>query len=312
MGVYNSGSVRVKSGSAEVRGNSTAFNLYVSSGNVFKIVGESTFYTIAAITSATKLTLSSRYSNVAFQTGRASNIATVTSATKMYSGYLANTPVIQSKVAIKVVAHEKFIDNGAGVLTGSLGGAGTIGYDDGSWHITLGAAVGSSKVVNASYNSGDTLEGQSYQIVKDYTTYFKLPEASPTDQNLAYIYTKAVRMLDERLYNASQLTATIGSLTLSGSLKSKAVSKSDTYTATAANRWIVYTGNTASKTLTLYNASSKNKFKEVYVINNSNYTIRISRKGSDVINASTIIKLKSRYKSFHGYVATTNLWVRVK
>jgi len=310
MSVYNTGSVRVKVGSAEVRGYTTSFSSYISAGYVFKVTGENVFYTVAAVTNATKLTLSSRYANSTYQTARVKKVATAIIGDLTYSGILANTPVIQSRVTIRVEGKERFRDNGAGILTGSLGGLGSIGYDDGAWAIVLGAGVSGNKTINASYFSGDTLDSQSYQIVKDYTSYFRLPEADPVDQNLAYLYTKAVRMIDEKLYNASQNSASIKNIVLHNNIKSKARSKSANYVATSTDRWVVFTGNTASVNLTLFNASAKNKFKEAFIINNSSYVVRILRQNSNNINASSVIKLKTRYKTFHGYVATTGLWIR--
>jgi len=210
MSVYNSGSVRVKVGSSEVKGYGTSFTTYVSVGDIFKLTSENVFYTVAAVTTATVLTLSSRYANSTYQTGRTENTGTAILGDTTYSGILDNTPVIQSKVTLRVVGKEKFIDNGAGVLTGSLGGTGTIGYDDGSWAITTGADPGGTKIITASYNSGNTLNGQSYQIVRDYTTNYNLPEADPVDKNLAYIYTKAIRMIDTQLKSLSNRIASLG------------------------------------------------------------------------------------------------------
>jgi len=212
MSIYNSGSAKIKVGSAEVKGNNTSFTTYVSVGNIFKLTSENVFYTVAAITNSTSLTLSSRYANTAHQTARVKRVATAIVATKIYSGILANTPVIQSRVTLKVVGKERFRDNGAGIMTGSLGGTGTIGYDDGAWRIVLKSSVGGNKAINASYYSGDTLNGQSYQIVKDYTTNYVLPEADPVDKNLAYIYTKAVRMIDTQMKSLENRIASLESI----------------------------------------------------------------------------------------------------
>lgn len=44
-----------------------------------------------------------------------------------------------------------------------------------------------------------TLNSVSYQIFRDYTPNYSFPESVPSDKNLAYIFTKAVRMIDEQL-----------------------------------------------------------------------------------------------------------------
>ena len=63
MGVYSSGSVNVKVNSATVWGNNTLFSTYTSAGDIFHLSSEATFYSIAAINSATNLSLSSVYAN---------------------------------------------------------------------------------------------------------------------------------------------------------------------------------------------------------------------------------------------------------
>ncbi len=255
MSVYNSGSVRVRVGSADIRGNNTLFNSYVSAGDYFKITSEDVFYTVAAVSTATKLTLSSRYANTSFQTGRTENIATAVTGDLTYSGTLNYAPVIQNKVTIKVVAKEKFRDNGAGVLTGSLGGSGTIGYDDGAWAVTLGADSGTTKLMTASYNSGDTLNGKSYQIVKDFTTNYKFPEADPADKNLSYIYTKSMRMIDTKLNAASMSSASINNLIVRNNIERKV---NGTFCKQKEHREIFYS-------YTQWKLQGKGK-KEVWVI----------------------------------------------
>ena len=203
---YTTGTVRIRSGSAAVRGETGNENFltYVGAGYLFKVAAESAWYQVAAITNATNFTLTSRYSNTSYQTSRAENLATMTTATKMYSGILDYTPAIQNSVVLNA-SIERFVDNGAGVLTGnaSPAGSGTVSYDDGAWTITLGTDLTATAIVNASYLSGDLRSGISYQIVRDYTPYHNLPEMSPNDTNFAYIYTKAMRIVDQRLYAAS-------------------------------------------------------------------------------------------------------------
>ena len=118
MSVYSSGSVTVKVGSQAVVGASTLFTSYASAGDVFKVTSEGVYYTIAAVNTATNISLSANYAN-------------------------------------------------------------------------------------ANYGAGTSLPGQPYQIIKDFTANYSIPEANPSDQNVEYIYTKGVRTIDAALYNAS-------------------------------------------------------------------------------------------------------------
>ena len=179
MAVYNTGGVRVRVGSALVTGttNNEEFSTYAAVGYLFKLTGEATWYQIAAITNATNFTLSSRYSNSLYQTLRsAEHSATMTVATKMYSGTLNYYPVIQNAITI-TASGEQLTDNGGGVLTGdsSPAGSGTINYDTGAWTVTLGTDLTASAEMTASYYSGNTRTGMPYQIVTDYTPIYTIP-----------------------------------------------------------------------------------------------------------------------------------------
>ena len=201
--IYKTGSVRVRVGSALVKGESgnEAFSSNVSAGNLFKLTGEATFYTIAAITNATNFSLSARYANSTYQTARAAeHLATMTVATKMYSGTLNYYPVIQSAITI-TASGETFTDDSGGILAGDASppGSGTVNYDTGAWSVILGTALTASCAITASYQSGDTRTGQAYQIVTDYTPIYTIPEMSLNDVNFPHIYTKAVRIIDNRL-----------------------------------------------------------------------------------------------------------------
>ena len=206
MAVYNTNSVKVKVGSAIVYGNNTDFNTYASVGNIFKLAGENVTYTIAAVNAATRITLSSRYANTNEQTGRSENMASCGAATKLYSGTLTYRPIIQNTVVM--TASHRLIDNGAGALSGD-DGSGTIDYDSGAYTITLTATLNATYNVVASYYSGNTLNSQSYQIIRDYTSNYSFPEAVPSDKNLAYIYTKAIRMLDETIQDLEDRIAAL-------------------------------------------------------------------------------------------------------
>ena len=166
--VYNTGSVKVKTGSAVITGSSGTedFITYASAGYLFKLTGDSSFYEIAAINSATNLTLTSRYSSSSYRTSRSENVATMTTATRISSGTLDYNPVIQNYVQINA-SIETFTDNGAGVLAGnaSPAGSGTIDYDTGAWSITLGTDLTATAVITASYFSGDTRNSLSLSLI---------------------------------------------------------------------------------------------------------------------------------------------------
>lgn len=53
-----------------------------------------------------------------------------------------------------------------------------------------------SNYSNSSYSNGDSLTGLSYSIITDYTANYNLPEMSPNDSGITYIYTKAMRLID--------------------------------------------------------------------------------------------------------------------
>ena len=212
MSVYSTGSVKVKVGSSTVWGSGTEFNSYVSAGNLFKLVKDKGFYEVAAVVSATKLTLTARYDSTADRSSHANEaVASTNTATK--TGYTWTTdyvPVIASTFAIET-ASETFTDNGAGVLSGDNGGDGTIDYDTGALVVNFGATPLSTMNVSASYTSGNTLAGMTYQIFRDYTSNYSIPEMGLNDINFPHIYTKGVRMIDSALFNASVNTVTSAS-----------------------------------------------------------------------------------------------------
>jgi len=205
MAVYNSGSVTVKSGSASVKGSSTSFTTYVSAGNLFKITNESTTYTIAAVNSATRLTLSSRYSNTDYESNQTGETIATSDlvATRMFSGTMDYYPIIQSSLIVTASpGNIVFTEDGSGVLTGTPLGDGAIGaidYDTGVWSLNTGSTLATPITVTASYLSGDTRSSTPYQIVKDFTTNYNIPELSTSDANMAHIFTKAMRTIDSAL-----------------------------------------------------------------------------------------------------------------
>ncbi len=66
MSAYKTGSVTVTVNSPTVIGADTEFDTYVSAGNLFRIRGEDPFYEIAAISSATRLSLTASYQDSDF------------------------------------------------------------------------------------------------------------------------------------------------------------------------------------------------------------------------------------------------------
>lgn len=196
MATYSASSVNVTAGSAIVIGNNTDFRSNAAVGNIFKLSSENVTYEIGAVNTATRLTLTSRYTNSSEELYWEEHVATTNSAT-YYSDTLANTPVIQNTVII--TASWQFTDDGAGTLTATPNGTGTIDYDSGLFSITLTSNLSASYALTATYYSGNTLNSTPYQIVRDYTTNYSFPESVPSDKNLAYIFTKAMRMIDLEL-----------------------------------------------------------------------------------------------------------------
>ena len=207
MAVYSSGSVKVKPGSSVVVGSGTQFTTNVIPSYLFKITGENVVYTIGAVYSATRLALSARYENTDEHTYVQETLATCTNASRVYSGFLSYTPVIQSFV--KLTASYLFVDDGGGQLSATPNGSGSIDYDSGYYTLSFNATLSTDYSLTASYDAGNELGGRGYQIVVDYTPNYGLPEAVPTDKNLAYIYTKAMRMIDLQLKDLENRIASL-------------------------------------------------------------------------------------------------------
>lgn len=80
---------------------------------------------------------------------------------------------------------------------------------------------------NASYDTGDVIAVLAYQIVIDYTPNRRLPEMSPNDTDISYIYTRAVRMLDSMLADTASANILEHSTESNGSIIGTATSVKD-------------------------------------------------------------------------------------
>lgn len=296
MSVYNTGTAKLKSGSSIVKGTGTDFVSNVSVGDLFHVTSEGVFYDVASVDSATKLTLSSRYSNSTFNVSVPNEVnASINSATRIYSGTLNHAPVIQNSVRLDA-SREIFTDNGAGTLTGDQGGSGTLSYDDGGWSITMGTSLTATQNLVASYYYGDELTGVSYQIVKDFTPKYSFPEVSPSDLHRDYIVTKSLRLLDSKLY---------------GGRKRKVTKISADYSATNSDYIILCGGTTATLTVTLPTTGVKNRGLLIKVVNNSatHTVVATVNTTSDKISNNQSVSLTSRYDVSNLRCVATNLWV---
>src|ERR1700678_767543 len=108
-----------------------------------------------------------------------------------YSGTLTAFPISQGSLSI-TDSVETFSDNGAGLLTGSAGGTGTIVYTTGVWSVTFNAAVATGVAIEATYTTNlqtGTLSGNgvgtiNYLTGADSVTFDSAPASS------AVIYAK--------------------------------------------------------------------------------------------------------------------------
>ena len=347
MAAYQTGTVRVTAGSSKVFGTGTEWNTYIATNDLFQRTTENTFYDIAAVNSATQITLTSRYTSLSLQSAVASNFASVNTATVNYSGNTGSfTPVIQNNFVLVASPNgggERFTDNGAGILTGegSPAGSGTIDYDSGTWTIVFGTALTATLNLSASFNRGNQVDGAGYQIVSDFTPNYQIPEMSTNDVNFSHIYTKAMRKIDQKILaasgnptgsvvtashflgqvsatfanagivNASITNASITNVKLNGEIKTKIIPKKVDYEATSADNMIVVGGNAASVHITLPYSSNANRGIKITLINNSVYTTVASCRTSETIEGDSKIKLLNQYDTVTVVAATLNLWVGI-
>lgn len=211
MAAYKNGTVSITAGSSKVTGTGTDWLTYIGINDLFQLTTENVFYDVAAVNTATRLTLTTRYTQQNLEGAVASNFASVNTATTGYTGNTGSfTPVIQNKFVLVASPNgggERFTDNGAGILTGegSPAGSGTVDYDSGTWSIVFGTPLTATLNLVASFNSGNWTDGAGYQIVADFTPNYRIPEMSTNDVNFSHIYTKAMRIIDQKIRAASSV-----------------------------------------------------------------------------------------------------------
>lgn len=83
-----------------------------------------------------------------------------------YSGTLQTIPIVPGTFT-PTNGTESFTDNGLGVLTGSMGGSGTIDYLTGAWTLTFAANVASGVAITANYRP---LNGRPIMGIKTWTS----------------------------------------------------------------------------------------------------------------------------------------------
>ena len=99
-------------------------------------------------------------------------------STTVFTGTLSGSYRLVPETVVLGDDAESFIDDGAGVLTGSLGGSGTVNYTTGAVSITFNTAPGDGDVISASfstynestplavlYTNADTDDGGAPQLV---------------------------------------------------------------------------------------------------------------------------------------------------
>jgi len=205
MSVNTTGTCSVTPGSAVVSMSNANYNLMVA-GDLFRLAIDKAFYTVASVNaSAEQIVLTSRYSNLEYETTVTSETVDTGDDTSSYSFTLANTPVIIGTAEFSDEDDiETFTDNLDGTLTGDAGGTGTISYDDGSVSLEFDAPIASGKIIYAdTYDYGSTINSVSFVIVRDFTDRFKFPEPDKNENAPELTIRRAIRMIDYELYKSS-------------------------------------------------------------------------------------------------------------
>lgn len=242
MSEYKVGSANINVGSSSVTGNSTSWTNNVLAGDLFRLSDDAAFYEVSGVQTATQLTLTARYRNSSYETDRSGeHVATCATDTVTYTATLDNTPVLLRTLVV-LGSSERFSDSGGcGTLAGDSGGSGTIDYDTGALSITFNATPNTEATVTASYTSGDTISAMSYRITRDFTDYYNFPEMDNNSVNFPVIHTKAVRLIDKALYNASMNQATVAGDVFVSATPYGFVTKSDDGT-----KWRITVNNSGS------------------------------------------------------------------
>lgn len=108
-----------------------------------------------------------------------------------YSGFLPIFPIQAGTLSITDVI-ETFNDNGLGILTGSLGGLGTINYSSGAYNITFENVVASGIAIVATFNTDldtGTLSGDGVGTINYLTGAYNI-QFNATPASTAVIYAK--------------------------------------------------------------------------------------------------------------------------
>jgi len=107
----------------------------------------------------------------------------------IYSGTLTVFPIVSGSLSI-TDGVETFSDNGAGLLTGNLGGTGTINYTSGVWNVTFNSAVGSGVVISGIYEttaSNGVLSGDEAGTINYLTGEYNVTfDTAPADRAVVY------------------------------------------------------------------------------------------------------------------------------
>jgi hypothetical protein len=208
MPAYTTGYCNLTPGSQLVTFVGSNLN-YIAPGSLFRGSGDVNYYTIGTINATqNKLYLTGRYSNSNYEIYRTGEWMKASDGTRMFYVKTDYFPVLPGSAVFRDgTSFETFVDNGDGTLTGSLGGWGTINYDDGTTFLRFWNTVPAGRGIYADhYYYGVVRSSTAFQVLSDYTPHFRWPETAPSDEAWAYIVKKALRMIDTDLYNHAART----------------------------------------------------------------------------------------------------------
>lgn len=124
-------------------------------------------------------------------TQNATQTIAVGDGTANYLGTLGAVPIVAGTLTI-TDGIESFVDNGAGLLTGNLGGVGSINYTTGSWTLSFASVVAIGISIVSTYvvvNTVGLLSGNGIGTINYFTGQFSLVFNSPPPAS-ATIYSK--------------------------------------------------------------------------------------------------------------------------